>query len=222
MVFCFQCGTQLSPNDHACPKCGAVIPVASSNPTPGVDEVISENKPGPTVQVNSRIPLVEGEELLWHRGSTKGFLHKEVVMEEGVTNKRLVKYDVENKRIIAQLGINHRPEVVVMNIHRVNDSLGGGVFLTPRMFGLGGLGGFGVYGGPRRGNIKVFGDVSFMNEGKVVLSFENVQAPQGLRMLVESLKRQSGFAGPGNRRPLMARRPFRGQPQNPQAKSSSP
>jgi hypothetical protein len=143
-------------------------------------------------------------------------------MEEGVTNKRLVKYDVENKRILAQLGINHRPEVVVMNIHRVNDSLGGGVFLTPRMFGLGGLGGFGVYGGPRRGNIKVFGDVSFMNEGKVVLSFENVQAPQGLRMLVESLKRQSGFAGPGNRRPLMARRPFRGQPQNPQAKSNSP
>jgi len=67
------------------------------------------------VQVNSTIPLVEGEELLWHRGSTKGFLHKEVVMEEGVTNKRLVKYDVENKRIIAQLGSLVRTDTNIRN-----------------------------------------------------------------------------------------------------------
>jgi hypothetical protein len=217
MVFCSQCGTLVSPNDNSCPKCGPVIPVTSSSPHansavvspgPGPDEIIAENKPQPIVQVSSEIPLAEGEELLWHRGSTKGLLHKQVVLEEAVTNKRLLKYDVENKRIVAQLGINHWPQVVVMNVHRVNDSLGGGVFLTPRMFGLGGLGEFGLYGGPRRGNIKVFGDVSFMNEGKVVLTFENVQAPQGVRMLVESLKRQARPLGPGNQRP--------GQPQQPQ------
>jgi len=225
MPFCSQCGAQVSPNDRACSKCGSIIPIAQGNPPgpttisagPGLDDVIPENKPQPKQQVSSEIPLVEGEEMLWHRSSTKGLLHKQVVMEEAVTNKRLLKYDVENKRIVAQLGINHSPQVVVMNVHRVNDSLGGGVFLTPRMFGLGGLGGFGLYGGPRRGNIKIFGDVSFMNEGKVVLTFENVQAPQGVRMLVESLKRQSGFAGPGgNRRPWLGRRPFRGQPQQQQ------
>lgn len=169
------------------------------------------------MKVNSTIPFLEGESLLWHRELTKGLLHKEVVTEEAVTNKRLLKYDVQKKQVIAQLGINHRPEVVVMNIHRENTSLGGGVFLTPRMFGLGGLGGFGLYGGPRRGNIKAFGDVSFMNEGKVVLTFENVQAPQGVRMLVESLKRQSGFGGPGgNRRAWVGRRPFRNQLQQPE------
>jgi hypothetical protein len=93
-----------------------------------------------------------------------------------------------------------------MNVHRVNDSLGGGVFLTPRMFGLPGLGGFGVYGGPRRGNLKIFGDVSFLSEGKVIMTFENVKDPQGVRQLVEALKRQQGFQRPGRVRPWMGQR----------------
>lgn len=67
-----------------------------------------------------------------------------------------------------------------MNMHRVNDSIGGGVFLMPRMFGLPGLGGLGVYDGPRRGYLKVFGNVSFMNGGKAVLTFENVKDLQEL------------------------------------------
>jgi hypothetical protein len=157
-------------------------------------------------QVNSAIALVDGETILWHRESTRGLIHKEVTTEEAVTNKRALKFDVENKRVVAQIGINHWPEVVVMNVHRVNDSMGGGVFLTPRMFGLPSLGGFGVYGGPRRGNLKVFGDVSFMNEGKVVLTFENVKDPQGVRQLVEALKREQGFRGPWPARRWLGRR----------------
>jgi hypothetical protein len=127
-------------------------------------------------------------------------------MEEAVTNKRCLKYDTQSKGIVAQIGITHWPEVVIMNVHRVNDSLGGGVFLTPRMFGLPGLGGFGVYGGPRRGNLKIFGDVSFLNEGKVIMTFENVKDPQGVKQLVEALKRQQGFQGPGRVRPWMGQR----------------
>jgi len=130
-------------------------------------------------------------------------------MEEAVTNKRCLKYDIEKRQVVAQIGISQSPDVVVMNVHRVNNSLGGGVFLTPRIFGL--PGGLGLYGGPRRGNIKIFGNVSFMKEGKVILTFENIQAPQGLRFLVETLKREQGFGGPRSPGPWRRQR-FR--PQN--------
>lgn len=83
--------------------------------------------------------MTEGETILWHRDSTHGIIHKEVTSEDAVTNKRCLKYDVPNKRVIAQVGIENIPEVVIMNVHKVNDSLGGGIFLTPRMLGLPGL-----------------------------------------------------------------------------------
>jgi len=133
--------------------------------------------------------LNEGETILWHRDSKHGLIRKEVTLEEAVTNKRCLKYDVQNKRIVAQVGIENMPEVVIMNVHRVNDSLGGGIFLTPRMIGLPALP-FGLYGGPRRGNLKISGDASFMLNGNVVMTFENVNSPQGLRQLVQALKRE--------------------------------
>ena len=193
-----------------CSKCGAAVYPTSLAPQAstgrGTDEIIPEAPREEKTEVNSVIPLDEDESILWHRESTRGLIHKEVTMEEAVTNKRILKYDTQIKRIVAQIGITHWPEVVVMNMHRVNDSLGGGVFLTPRMFGLPGLGGFGVYGGPRRGNLKLFGDVSFMNEGKVVLTFENVKDPQGVRQLVGALKREQGFRGNFPTRPWPGRR----------------
>jgi len=210
MVFCSQCGSRIPEGAQSCPGCGAVISITSQGSlTAGAqstDEIIAETPAQEVKQVNSVIPLVDGETILWHRESTRGLIHKEVTTEDAVTNKRVLKYDVETKRILAQIGIIHWPEVVVMNVHRVNDSLGGGVFLTPRMFGFPGLGGLGLYGGPRHGNLKVFGDVSFMNEGKVVLTFENVKAPQGVKQLVEALKRQQGFRGAWPARPGLGRR----------------
>jgi hypothetical protein len=80
------------------------------------------------------------------------------------------------------------PDVVIMNVHRVNDSLGGGIFLTPRMLGLPGLP-LGLCGGPRRGILKVFGDVSLMVQGNLVMTFENIKDPQGLKQLVRALER---------------------------------
>ncbi|MGA2240286.1 MAG: hypothetical protein ABSG74_13850 [Candidatus Bathyarchaeia archaeon] len=62
------------------------------------------------------------------------------------------------------------------------------------------MGGFGAYGGPRRGNIKIFGDASIMSDGKIIVTFEDIQDPHGLRMLVEALKREAGFMGPPNPR----------------------
>ncbi|HYB84655.1 MAG TPA: zinc ribbon domain-containing protein [archaeon] len=206
-MFCSNCGTQLETGAQVCPRCGVTtranpVPLGSSQDP---NAIISENPQAATNQVTSLIPLTDGERILWHKETTHGLVRKEVTMEEAVTNKRCLKYDAQTKNIVAQIGITHWPEVVIMNVHRVNDSLGGGVFLTPRMFGLPGLP-FGVYGGPRRGNLKVFGDVSFLVEGKVVMTFENVKDPQGVRQLVEALKRQQGFQGPGRARPWMGQR----------------
>jgi len=152
------------------------------------NDVISEEHKVNSVQPSSNIPLTEGERILWHRESTHGFIHKEVTFEEAVTNKRCLRYDELNKRIVAQVGIENLPEVVIMNVHRVNDSLGGGIFLTPRMLGLPGLP-LGLYGGPRRGNMKIFGDISLLMSGDIVMTFENIKDPQGLRQLIQALKR---------------------------------
>ena len=144
MVFCSQCGTRIPEEGQTCPKCGAATSTNPLNPqaaeAQNIDEIITETPVEEQNQVSSVLPLADGENILWHRESSRGLIHKEVTMEESVTNKRCLKYDVENKRVVAQIGINHWPEVVVMNMHRVNDSIGGGVFLTPRMFGLPGLG----------------------------------------------------------------------------------
>jgi hypothetical protein len=151
--------------------------------------------------------LAEGERILWHRDSTHGIIRKEVTLEEAVTNKRCMKYDVPNDKVLAQAGIESMPEVVVMNLHRVNDSLGGGIFLTPRMPGLPGLP-VGLYGGPRRGNLKVFGDISLMVNGNIVMTFENIKDPQGVRQLIQALKR--AHLGPRGRWVAQRMGPFRG------------
>jgi hypothetical protein len=182
-MFCSQCGSPISPGQSACAKCGVQIQTVNPN------EIIAEEpKAEAKTKIVSAIPLTEGETILWHRDSTHGVIHKEVGLEEAVTNKRCVKYDVQGRRILAQVGFESMPEVVIMNVHRVNDSLGGGVFLTPRMLGLPGLP-FGLYGGPRRGNLKVSGDISLMVNGSIVMTLENVKDPQGVRQLIQALKR---------------------------------
>jgi len=98
------------------------------------------------------------------------------------------------------------PQVVIMNVHRVNDSLGGGIFLTPRMLGLPGLP-VGLYGGPRRGNLKIFGDVSLMVNGNIVMTFENIKDPQGVRQLIQALKQAR--LRPGGMWAAQRMRPFR-------------
>jgi hypothetical protein len=183
-MFCQQCGSPIPAGQSQCAKCGASTQIV--NPSEIIaEQSIAESKP----QITSSIPLIEGETILWHRDSKHGVIHKEATLEEAVTNKRCLKYDVQNRRIVAQIAIENMPEVVIMNVHRVNDSLGGGIFLTPRMLGLPGLP-IGLYGGPRRGNLKISGDVSLMVNGNVVMMFENVNSPQGLRQLIQTLKRE--------------------------------
>jgi hypothetical protein len=157
-----------------------------------ISEVIPEETGKTNVQVSTVIPLAEGETILWHRENTSGLLQKHVTVEEAITSKRCLKYDVERKQIIAQVPISRNLEILVMNVHRVNDSVEGGVFLTPRLFGLR-IPGIGVHAGPRRGNIKVFGDASVLCEGKTLMTFQNIEWPQGVRQLVKHLNGQQGF-----------------------------
>jgi hypothetical protein len=170
------------------------------------ETITEQSEAASQLQVTSNIPLTEGERILWHRDSTHGVIHKEVTLEEAVTNKRCVKYDVLNKKVLAQVGIESMPQVVIMNVHRVNDSLGGGIFLTPRMLGLPGLP-LGLYGGPRRGNLKIFGDVSLMVNGNIVMTFENIKDPQGVMQLIQALKQ--AHLGPQGMRAAQRMGPFR-------------
>ena len=182
MMFCSNCGSPIPPGQTECTKCRT--PAQTVNVNALVPEEHAEELP----QLTSTIPLAQRERILWHRDSTHGLIRKEITLEEAVTNMRCLRYDVPSKRIVAQVGIDTLPEVIIMNIHRVNDSIGGGIFLTPRMLGLPGLP-LGFYGGPRRGNLKIFGDVSLLVSGNIVMTFENIKDPQGLRQLIQALKR---------------------------------
>jgi len=182
-MFCSHCGSRLPTGVTQCPRCSSNLNMQPTELIPEQTRTINEPK------INTLIPLAQGETVLWHRDLTHGIIHKEVTVEEAVTNRRCLKFDATNKQVIAQVGIENNPEVVIMNMHRVNDSLGGGIFVTPRMLGLPWLP-FGAYGGPRRGNLKIFGDVSLMVNGNVVLTFENVKDPQGVRQIIQALKRE--------------------------------
>ena len=101
-MFCSQCGSPIPAGQSVCAKCGA------SSQTVNPNEIIAEqtkveNKP----QIMSNIPLTEGETILWHRDSTHGVIHKEVTLEEAVTNKRCLMYDVPNRRVVPQVGIEN-------------------------------------------------------------------------------------------------------------------
>jgi hypothetical protein len=143
-------------------------------------------------KVDSKIPLLQNENILWHRDFSHGILHRTVMVEEAITNLRCMKYDVAQGKLLAQVYMSSFPELVIMNSRRVSNSLGGGVFITPRLFGVRGLGGLGAYGGPRRGSSKAFGDLSVIDGGKIVMTLAGVEDPQGIRQLVEALKRELG------------------------------
>ena len=119
-MYCFNCGAEFQAGTQVCPTCG--LPTrATPNPQGASQDpnaIISENPqpPSEVPQVTSSIPLTEGESILWHKETTRGLVHKEVVMEEAVTNKRCLKYDTQNRNIVAQIGISHWPEVVIMNV----------------------------------------------------------------------------------------------------------
>jgi DNA-directed RNA polymerase subunit RPC12/RpoP len=99
--------------------------------------------------------LLSGECILWHRDFLKGILHRRIVNRDIVTNFRCLKYDLNEKTVSAQVPLLGC-DVIVMNTHRVSESVGGGTFVGTR--------GVGVYGGPRHGVSKIVGDLLFVKD----------------------------------------------------------
>src|SRR5208282_1694028 len=114
MVYCSSCGTQATNDELICRKCGTRILRVPENKL-STDDIITENPSDTIQQVSSKIPLASDEHILWHKESSRGLIHKEVMVEEAITNKRCLKYDVPAGQIIAQIGFNHLPQIVVIN-----------------------------------------------------------------------------------------------------------
>lgn len=142
------------------------------------DEQINE------VSINRISPkLQEGEELLWTYNITKGFFRKTVTTQLRITNYRIMRLDVENNSVDSIL-MQELDDVVVINSHRVSESVGYSVHagrIGGKSIGLGGV----RFGS---GTSKTIGDVVFIVNGKKI-TWQGLPDPQGLRTYIKAIKK---------------------------------
>lgn len=128
------------------------------------------------------IGQVPGERVLWQRNLTRGIIHKQVIIEERITNVRIIRYNVETHTLLSQIGWKLKPDVFVANLRRSSQSLGSGLYSE------------GVYAGSRTGTSRTIGDVIIMNNGVINTKLSGVADPQGVEQLINTLKRESAAA----------------------------
>jgi len=128
--------------------------------------------------------FTEGEELLWFHRVTKGVLKKQLIQLWAITNKRAFLRDYEKATLVA-IPLNSC-EVVVMNQHRRSTGTRVGTFGGAYRGYFGG-----VSSGMSWGESKSYGDLCFMQGGRMILRFEQISDPQGIKQLVKAIQKQT-------------------------------
>lgn len=128
------------------------------------------------------IGTVPGEKVLWQRDLTRGIIHKQVTVQERITNMRITRYEVETHKF-DQLPTKNNFDVIVQNSRRSSQSYGGGSFVSSY--------GMGVYSGSRSGTSRTIGDVVMLNNGVVLTRLRDVVDPQGVKQLINTIKREA-------------------------------
>ena len=119
--------------------------------------------------------------MLWQRNLRRGILHKKVIIAERITNMRIVQYNVETKKIV-QVPLVWNPDVIVSGSSRRSHSQGYGLY------------GGGAFVGDRTGISQSIGDVVIMKNGKICARLRNVADPQGVKQLINTLKKERAEA----------------------------
>jgi hypothetical protein len=133
------------------------------------------------------------ERVLWHRDIRRGIIHKEVIIEERITNMRIFRYNVETHTLLSQITLKSNPDVIVANSRRRSQSSGGGLY------------GGGTFVSSRVGTSRSFGDVVIMKDGVINTKLSNVADPQGVKQLINTLKREVAAA---QKQTLLRQRPI--------------
>ena len=125
--------------------------------------------------------LILGEQLCWRYDITKGLFRKQTTSQYFVTDYRCFILDTQANTVDSSVMMGHFDDVVVMNSQRISSSIGNGFY-------------FGAYGsgritGTRTGSSSTFGDVCLIKDGKIVLVFNSIQDPHGVKRLIQVLNK---------------------------------
>lgn len=119
-----------------------------------------------------------GESVLWKRSFSKGLMHRHLTFTEVVTNIRAMCIDDENVKLVGYIPLKIA-EVFVDKEHREYSGVHTGVEAR------------GMYGGTSSGTSATYGNVNFMSNGRIILTFFNVKDPNGLKSLINTSKKSS-------------------------------
>ena len=126
------------------------------------------------------LDLRNGEVQLWSfNAKTKGFFRVKAVISLIVTNFRIIRVDMENKKVLGYILLPTIDDIIVMNTQRVSQSTGYGMSY-----------GYGTRYGTRRssGTSKTIWDVVFIVNGEKI-TWGGIPDPTGLKNFIKSLKR---------------------------------
>lgn len=146
---------------------------------PILDKYVAETK---------NMSMNPGEQTLWVHEVSKGVFHKETVEKWVITNLRAFRFYPQTKDSpqgrLAAIGLAIS-DTVVMNQYRSSKGNRVGTFS-----GVGG----GVFAGSSvsqsRSTSRAYGDLVFLFDGKEALRFQGISDPQGVRRMVETIKKQ--------------------------------
>ncbi|WP_292638215.1 zinc ribbon domain-containing protein [Nitrososphaera sp.] len=132
-----------------------------------------------STKVPVRAPvLAEGETLLWSHIQTKGIINKQADLFAAITTFRAFVYDFQ-EHDCGRIFLPGVDEVIVTDQHRVSESNSGGMYSRGRY-------GAGVYSGSSSGTSHTVGKVSFIADGKPIVTFGPVADPHGLARLAKA------------------------------------
>ena len=126
------------------------------------------------------IPLIAGEQVVWSHEIMQGIIHRHPEKVLAITNLRAVIYDVQSKGI-ASADIRN-VIVTIMNERRESQGLSYGTYYS-------GAARFGQFDGVRYGESHSIGDVSFIENGRVVMKWGGLNDPHGIARLVEGIQK---------------------------------
>lgn len=130
-------------------------------------------------KVPVRAPVLgEGESLLWSHIQTKGIINKQADFFAALTNFRAFIYDfIEHD--CGRIFLPGVDEVIITDQHRVSESDSIGTYSRGKY-------GPGVYSGNSSGTSHAVGKVSFIADGKPIVTFGPVADPHGLARLARA------------------------------------
>lgn len=126
----------------------------------------------------------EGEEDQWVNEISNGVFKRNVVERWVITNQRAFILRAGSDGILKRTsGVGLAiANAVVMNQYRKSNSTHVGTFVSRK--------GFGVGGGRSTSTSTSYGDLVFMSDGKEILRFPGISDPNGVKKMVEALKKQ--------------------------------